>query len=79
MTFNVKIVLNFFKFTTFSNFPKTFLGANVSNFIPWLGTFQLNFNFYCKNCSHTNSIDNSSIWVLSENTNVWEKVVNNVG
>jgi hypothetical protein len=34
-------------------------------------TYCFHHNPSCNNCPHTNSIDNWSIWVLSETTRVW--------
>ncbi len=56
-----------------------FLVVSVSCLIPWLNcTFRLHCNSSYNNCSHTNSINNWSMWVLSETTRVWKDDANSL-
>jgi hypothetical protein len=65
--------LNFLQFTNLSNYSKTPIAISFSCFVLWLNcTFHLHHKSSCKNCLHTNSTNNWSLWILNESTKVWK-------
>jgi hypothetical protein len=65
--------LNFYQSITLLNLSETPLIVCVSCLVPWLNhIFHLHHNFFYNNCPHTNSINNWSMWKLSETTRVWK-------